>query len=604
MPVIDQIHLNHRKLNKKRKPYKRRCYPKEACISGRPNYGNLIFPVCPVLRDILIDKPLYDISKIETTNSPLLDSVNRVRYVLRKLIELKPDEETIVRCAHTKDSYNRNFLTEWLKPIEDDLKTLPEKMQDNFPATSEKLAKLIKELKAVVDSYTIYSRTELFLQFPLYLFGNDDYGFSVWRSQLTSSKPYGIVDEGGANKEPDARVCASKRALVCTYPIDAIEASRPICEELEEVAIHLDREKIASSNTVDENISKSQSQEKAGQLPDKPQQGFLPIQTADMQIGSKRMREKRIKTQGLKTLGDYSRAAKELLFGLELPPKSKSGSPYDAIKNAMVYIRGHISYSRHSNLLTDPWDQIHLGNTEYEMKNPELFYYIKLMEFSIKYQEIKSIYELYQDWPKRPDANITVFTYAGISYLEAAFNFVDSQWGRKIILALQNAYKEYRREGNIIYGNPFDFLSNTPRLNDLKINPEPDIIIKTWFDEMVKATRRWIEGYNLSKLQVDKEFNSIFKQLEYEWDCWKKLSGNAIEVYSQHKNIWEDVSPEMKCAIQDYWRESKKAKANGKRLYISKFCNTREGFEEEIFRSEKDKVEKRKRRLEKEHAKK
>lgn len=255
------IHQNHLKLNKKRKPYKRPCYPREACINGRPNYGKLLFPVCPVLRDILIDKPLYDISKIETTNLPLLDSVNRVRYVLRKLIELKPDEETIVRCAHTKEPYNRNFLTEWLKPIEDDLKTLPEKMQDNFPATSEKLAKLIKELLAVVDSYTIYSRTDLFLQFPSYLFGNDDYGFLVWRSQLTSSKPYGIVDEGGSNKESDALVCASKSAFACTYPIDAIEASRPICEELEEVAKHLDREKTFSSKAVVNTIP----QEKARQ---------------------------------------------------------------------------------------------------------------------------------------------------------------------------------------------------------------------------------------------------------------------------------------------------------------------------------------------------
>ncbi len=236
-------------------PRKKICYAKDACISERPNYGNLLFPVCPVLRDILIDKPLYDISKIETTNSPLLDSVNRVRFVLRELTKLIPDEQTIVRCAHTKDSYNRNFLTEWLKPIEDDLKTLPEKMQVTFPATSEKLPKLIKELKTVVDSYTTYSRTGLFLQFPFCR--KDDFGFSVWRSQLTSSKPYGIVDQGGSYKEPDVLV----GVLACTYPIDAIEASRPICEELEEVAKHLDREKIAGSKAV----VKAMPQKKAGQ---------------------------------------------------------------------------------------------------------------------------------------------------------------------------------------------------------------------------------------------------------------------------------------------------------------------------------------------------
>jgi DNA-binding MarR family transcriptional regulator len=507
-----------RRDNKNLKPHKKICYAKEACISKRPNYGNLLFPVCPVLRDILIDKPLYDISKIETTNSPLLDSVNRVRYVLRKLIELKPDEETIVKCAHTKGYYNRNFLTEWLKPIDDDLKTLPEKMQDNFPATSEKLAKLIKELKAVVDSHTIYSRTDLFLQFPSYLFGNDDYGFSVWRSQLTSSKPYGIVDEGGSNKEPDALVCASKSAFACTYPIDAIEASRPICEELEEVAKHLDREKTVSSKAVVNAIP----QDKAEQLRDKEQQAFSAIQPAAFQTVSKRSFNMK-KAQGLKTLGDYRRAAKESLFGLSLPPQKTSTSPYVAIKTAMVYIRGLISYSRYSNLLTDPWDLICFPNTEYEMKNKELFYSIKLMEFAIKYQGVQSIYELYPNWPKRTDANISVFACAGISYLEAAFDFV-REWGRDIIGNLQNPYMKYRKESNIVRG-AYDFLNNTPRVDDLEINPIPDTIIKTWFDDIVKGTQRWIEVNDLSKLKVDKEFNSLNKQLEHEWNRWKKQQG-------------------------------------------------------------------------------
>ena len=229
--------------NKNRQPYKRPCYAKEACIRARPNYGNLLFPVCPVLQEILRDRPLYDMSEVPQTGLSLLDSVNRVRMVLGGLSKLQPNNETIVWCAHTKDSYdNRNFLTEWLKPISDDLKTLPAEMGKIFPDTSDRLAKLIKEFVVVVDSYTTYSRCNLYLLFPSY-FGKDEYDFLVWRSQLTSSKPYGIVDYEGSNKEPDALVCASKAAMACTYPVDALMASRPICEELAEVSKFLDREK-------------------------------------------------------------------------------------------------------------------------------------------------------------------------------------------------------------------------------------------------------------------------------------------------------------------------------------------------------------------------
>lgn len=61
------------------------------------------------------------------------------------------------------------------------------------------------------------------------------------------------------------------------------------------------------------------------------------------------------------------------------------------------------------------------------------------------------------------------------------------------------------------------------------------------------------------------------------------------------KSLWEDISPDMKNAIEEFWNESKILKKNGKRLFIRKFCK-KKGIDEKIFKSEKDKVEKRMKR--------
>ncbi len=64
---------------------------------------------------------------------------------------------------------------------------------------------------------------------------------------------------------------------------------------------------------------------------------------------------------------------------------------------------------------------------------------------------------------------------------------------------------------------------------------------------------------------------------------------------TEQKDIWEDISPDMKGAIQDFWRESKAKKSDGRRLMIKEFCQERR-LDEETFKSEKDRVEKRKKR--------
>ena len=98
------------------------------------------------------------------------------------------------------------------------------------------------------------------------------------------------------------------------------------------------------------------------------------------------------KTQGLQTLGDYRKAAKNSLFSPTVRPTSKSTEAYDAIKTAVDCTRQLINFARTVHLQTDPWDPIWFGDSEYAMKNPQLFDAIKLMEFAIKYQDIQSIY--------------------------------------------------------------------------------------------------------------------------------------------------------------------------------------------------------------------
>ncbi len=232
------------------------------------------------------------------------------------------------------------------------------------------------------------------------------------------------------------------------------------------------------------------------------------------------------KPQGLKTLGDYRRAAHDPRCALSLYPEGKNGSPYETLKIALMCGRHLISISRANLPEKNWWFCTYLPGTEYEMSNPELFYCVELMEFANTYIEFQSFEKLFPGWPKRADANIRVFTSAGLSYLEAAFSFV-RELGGDIILGLQNAYKKYRKEGNIIYWDPIKFLTETPTVDDLEIRPVPDTIIRTWFGDIVNGTQKWIQESNISRFNVEAEFNSIEKQLEYERNTWKKPPGRA-----------------------------------------------------------------------------
>ena len=250
------------------------------------------------------------------------------------------------------------------------------------------------------------------------------------------------------------------------------------------------------------------------------------------------------KEQGLKTLGDYRRVAKDSLFSLELSPESNSASVYDAINTALVLSRWLIADSRAYKTELIIWGGICFPKTKYELKNLGLFYCIKLMEFAITYNSEESINDLLQNWPKRPDVKASVFASAGISYLEAAFSFVQ-ELGGDIISLLQNAYKRYTKEGNVIYRDPFKFLDKTPTVDNLLINPVPDIIIKTWYDSILVETRKCFPKNQFSRQTLEAEFNQIHKQLEHERDVWKNS-------YTGDKNQRSDDLITLTVAIKKF----------------------------------------------------
>ena len=78
-------------------------------------------------------------------------------------------------------------------------------------------------------------------------------------------------------------------------------------------------------------------------------------------------------------------------------------------------------------------------------------------------------------------------------------------------------------------------------------------------------------------------------------DSQSKIDGDITPLINSMADIWEDISPEYKVAIQEYQEHAKQFKAQGKRLMISKFCQEQE-WDETIFRTEYDKVRTRRKR--------
>ncbi|MFC1635161.1 hypothetical protein ACFL5Z_09985 [Planctomycetota bacterium] len=234
----------------------------------------------------------------------------------------------------------------------------------------------------------------------------------------------------------------------------------------------------------------------------------------------------------LKTLEDYRLLARDPLFDRSLFSKRKNAPPYYCVENALNCSRLLIQISR-SDIAAQKNSWKLFGYwTQYQIRNSALFDCIKLMEFALAHKG-QRIHELFPNWPAYRGSNIKVFTSPGNSYLEAAFGFV-CELGSIIIGRLRETYQKHTKRSKN-YFNPFTFINNTPAVDDLRINPEPDIIIKEWFDRILKGVRGKYPENRFPDLQ--EEYKAIGFHLKDELNLWEKEK-KGIDTEPRSKPLW------------------------------------------------------------------
>jgi hypothetical protein len=135
------------------------------------------FPVCPVLKEIIKREKRYSLPDIPKTNFPLLDSIIKILVVFEGITKLRPNEETVVRWAHSE-----NLLAERLNLIRSDLLALPKLLEQDFPDTSKRCDELIAELLIAEDEYSNHGQSLVYL-LPDFLESGNWATFLRWREQ-------------------------------------------------------------------------------------------------------------------------------------------------------------------------------------------------------------------------------------------------------------------------------------------------------------------------------------------------------------------------------------------------------------------------------------
>jgi hypothetical protein len=135
------------------------------------------FPVCPVLKKMISEEKRNSLPDNLKTTTPLLDSILKILFVFAHLIKLKPDEETIVRWAHSE-----NLLKERLDPIWSDVLSLPQFLEKDFPNTSKECEELVAELKFAQFQYSMQGQSLVYL-LPDNLMSGNWATFLQWREQ-------------------------------------------------------------------------------------------------------------------------------------------------------------------------------------------------------------------------------------------------------------------------------------------------------------------------------------------------------------------------------------------------------------------------------------
>ena len=249
-----------------------KCLSKRQWFQARRRWGDQVFPICPVLSEIVKDDK-WSIPELPKSGAPLLDSINRILCGFGGLLRrLKPDFEALVWCAH------KRFVLDGLTSlIEDDLTNLPLRMEKEFPSSSPKVDKLISQLKAVFRESSIHllQGLQLYLLPQQYLLmipildqilenGSDKVVIEATEFELPNYEAflYWRNEEiyRAKEKDVDERIV---KDLTCTYPAEAIEVMRKIFDELSPLAQILS-EKVGEGNrlidevklTLDEHLIK------------------------------------------------------------------------------------------------------------------------------------------------------------------------------------------------------------------------------------------------------------------------------------------------------------------------------------------------------------
>jgi hypothetical protein len=207
------------------KNYKRQCNAKEVSLDLRKEYQKTVYnaypvcpmfyPVCPVLRKMMKEEKSYSPPDIPKTNFPLLDSIIKILVVFEGITKLRPNEETVVRWAHSE-----NLLAEQLDLIRSDLSALPKLLEKDFPDTSKECQELIAELQLAEFRYSMHGQSLVYLLPNNLKFGNWA-TFLQWREQQGNyAKLRGLSTE--------IEMCRLTRH----YPAEAIKVMRKLYDEL------------------------------------------------------------------------------------------------------------------------------------------------------------------------------------------------------------------------------------------------------------------------------------------------------------------------------------------------------------------------------------
>ncbi|MCJ7770884.1 hypothetical protein MUP37_04830 [Candidatus Bathyarchaeota archaeon] len=211
----------------KNKSYEKQCNAKEVSLELQQKYQETVYPVCPVLskwvnneegnRLVVAAQVLEGIQRKFYSTPNLLNlltwnSIVRILKVFEHLIQLKPDLQTVVKCAHTE-----NLLKGRLDLIRNDLLALPQSLEKDLPDTSKECKELIAELNLAEYGYSLDGQSLVYL-LPNHLESGNWATFLQWRERQVNNAKFSDAIE--------------MRHLTRHYPAEAIKVMHTLHDKL------------------------------------------------------------------------------------------------------------------------------------------------------------------------------------------------------------------------------------------------------------------------------------------------------------------------------------------------------------------------------------